>query len=319
MFNLVTFESIIMSEIDNNNYIETLIYSLLKHNIISNLEYEQIIINLLFLLDIRIKKYTGFLTSSVPIMVAKNINDSNIFVIGLYLRKKTIEESVNILLHNNMENTFMLARKNIDSYILKTKLFYEVVFLNNIITTANYFYNATLKDGIKGFFKMYNPSYDAKNYIINVDYDAYLKIPRLEGIEFINKYLEYINYENLFCKKFDHIKIEKVLVNIHFNYQQLPINIFECILTTTIILEYLKINIFSLDLSLVDPFILYNDYNLNKTNYLNKLKYSFNNIKSILKLNGNLVKYVDKCSINIIKKIINHTKDNTLEVLLKNN
>lgn len=44
----------------------------------------------------------------------------------------------------------------------------------------------------------YKHIYDAKDKCILVEYNSYLKIDNLYGIEFINKYLEYINYENIF-------------------------------------------------------------------------------------------------------------------------
>ena len=77
-------------------------------------------------------------------------------------------------------------------------MFYNTIFLNNITEIDNYFYNATLKDGIKGFFKLYNYSYDAHTITISVDYETCIGRPNLYGMEFINKYLEFINYENIF-------------------------------------------------------------------------------------------------------------------------
>ena len=78
-------------------------------------------------------------------------------------------------------------------------MFYNTIFKNNLIKTNNYFYNTTLKEGIKAFFKIYNFSYDACNINITADYEP-LNRPNLYGIEFISKYLEYINYENIFVR-----------------------------------------------------------------------------------------------------------------------
>lgn len=86
MTNIINWETIVMNEIDNNNYVDTLISSLIRNNIISQLEEEQIILKLIQLLTTMVNKYTGGLTSSVPILIAKNINSSNLWCIGLFLK-----------------------------------------------------------------------------------------------------------------------------------------------------------------------------------------------------------------------------------------
>lgn len=76
MTNIINLETIVMNEIDNNNYVDTLISSLIRHNIISQLEEEQIILKFIQLLTTMVNKYTGGLTSSIPVSIAKNINSS---------------------------------------------------------------------------------------------------------------------------------------------------------------------------------------------------------------------------------------------------
>lgn len=93
-----------------------------------------------------------------------------------------------------------------------------------MIKINNYFYKETLNEGISSFFKVYNTSsYDAKNKCILVEYNSYLKIDNLYGIEFINKYLEYINYENIFLNNFDYKKIDNLLTNIYGNFDIIDI------------------------------------------------------------------------------------------------
>lgn len=84
--NLACINSIIECEIDENDYIQSLVNTLLKYRVINNEQYEQIGLKFLKLLSFTIKKYTGELTSSVPISKAKNINTSNLYIIGLFLR-----------------------------------------------------------------------------------------------------------------------------------------------------------------------------------------------------------------------------------------
>lgn len=316
MNNIVDIETIIKNEIDNNNYIETLLSSLLKYDLITIEDYEQITFKFLNLLSIKIKKYTGELTSSVPIAVARNINDSNMWTIGLYLKKFSIKKNIQLLIDYDINKLYNLGKQELDNSISKTKFFYKMIVLNNLIITENYFYNSTLKDGIDGFFKIYNPDYDSKNISITVDYEVFLERPKFKGIEFIKKYLEYINCENVFCKQFDFQKINKLLKKIYFNYEDMPINIFEHILTISIILEYLKKDIFELDIFSLDVSYLYTDYNTNSKDYSDGLNIAYNTLKEKLKLDIKTINYMDKCSKTIIKKIIYFTKTDNLEILL---
>ena len=101
-YNISNIDQIIKMEIDDNNYVESLLYTTLKYQIISKEEYEQIIFKLINLLSISIKKYTGELSSSVKTESSKNINNSNLWVIGLYLKNKELKESLAILKNENI-------------------------------------------------------------------------------------------------------------------------------------------------------------------------------------------------------------------------
>lgn len=302
-----------MNNLVNRN---TTFYPFFNQNIITYEECKKITFKFLVLLSNQIKRYTGELRSSVPIIIAKNINESNMWVIGLYLRKMKISDGINFLIENDIDYIYSVAKKQLYEFITKTKLFYEVIFKRNIININNYFYNSTLNDGIKAFFKMYNPDYDAENYIITADYSPYLKVPKLSGIEFISKYLEYINYENIFCKKFNSNKIHKTIKMICPNYEELPINIFETILIISVILEYLNLNVYSLDASNINVFILYNEYTLNSDNFYKNIEKSYNNLIYKMNLNKNTRNYLQQCKKDILSTIKYNTKTSTLEVLL---
>lgn len=126
----------------------------------------------------------------------------------------------------------------------KTRFFYYAVFVNNIIKTDNYFYNSTLKEGIKSFFSNYNISYDAMNLVVTIDYTPLMGRPGSCGVLFVSEYLRWINYENVFCQKFTNKKICSLLRHVYLNYEEMPINICEIVLIYIVILEFLGKNIF---------------------------------------------------------------------------
>lgn len=264
---------------DKNNYIESLLEYGLKNNLISQNEYDFIINKIIELLEFKVKKYTAGLTNSILIRELKSINISNLYVLGLYLKNRLIEESIIILLSEDIIELYTKSRKELEKRIEKIKLFYNVVVLNNLVNTDNYFYNATLKQGIKGFFKLYNPDYMAYNINITVDYELFLFRPNSKGIEFIEEYLKYINIENIFCQKFDYVLSNK----------DLPISIYEMVFTKAII---------------------------ENTNGFdrNSLLKAYQKLKEEKNLNN---EYYDNSAVIIIDKIIFNYKNNTLEQIEK--
>ena len=313
MNNLIDINTLLKDDIDNNNYIESLLNSLKKHELITVTDYENIIMKLIQLLSFQIKRYTGDMTSSVPVSVAKNLNASNLWIIGFYLKDKSIDESIDNLINKDINYLFECSKKKLNLIINKTKMFYNTIFLNNITEIDNYFYNATLKDGIKGFFKLYNYSYDAHTITISVDYETCIGRPNLYGIEFINKYLEFINYENIFCNKFNNI--DKMLQKIYNKYQDMPINIFENVLIMSVVLEYFNKNNFDLDV-LIDVEKLYAEFSENENLYVQNLNYSYNKLINKMNISGKMKEYIDKCFEKILKKIVLATKCSNLELLL---
>lgn len=265
--------------IDKNNYIESLLEYGLNNNLISQNEYDFIINKIIELLEFKVKKYTAGLTNSILIRELKSINISNLYVLGLYLKNRLIEESIIILLSEDIIELYTKSRKELEKRIEKIKLFYNVVVLNNLVNTDNYFYNATLKQGIKGFFKLYNPDYMAYNINITVDYELFLFRPNSKGIEFIEEYLKYINIENIFCQKFDYVLSNK----------DLPISIYEMVFTKAII---------------------------ENTNGFdrNSLLKAYQKLKEEKNLNN---EYYDNSAVIIIDKIIFNYKNNTLEQIEK--
>lgn len=102
-----------------------------------------------------------------------------------------------------------------------------------MITTQNETYNDTIIKGIKGFFKIYDPDYNARDMKITADYPLYNNlIGKIEGVEFIEKYLESLYYENEFCKTIPNV--EETLQRYSKGYKNLIINIFSVTLMTTL-------------------------------------------------------------------------------------
>lgn len=102
MVDMVDVFKIIDEELDVNNYLESFLNLGLKYDVILQVEYKYIIFKLYKLLEQRIKKYTGGLRSSVSIYTAKNINQSNKWIIASYLRKLSVQEAYQVVLQEDI-------------------------------------------------------------------------------------------------------------------------------------------------------------------------------------------------------------------------
>ena len=313
--NVIDINSFIKGKINYYNYTESILELSIKYGILQKEDFKRILLKFINLLFYKIDSYTNNLTSSISVYKAREINSSNLWVVGLYLKKYSISDGINILLNCDILATYNKSYKELNNLISKTRLFYETVFKTNIFSTTNYFYNATLKDGISGFFKLYDKLYGANNTVITADYEPFLKRPKLSGIWFIYEYLKIINYENIFCNKFDNKKVEKLLKTLHKDYKNLPINIFEIVFQTAIILEYQNKDIYSLNIHEIDVKKLYDFYALDKEVYIYDIKQAYERIIDKLNISENVHIYLDNCFKEILKKILFYTSNNILNKL----
>ncbi len=306
---------ILNNKIDSNKYVEFLIKYCYINKIINDEELNRILKTLLELLHYKCSHYNSGLVSTIKIDNLKNINDSNMFTLGLYLKKFNIYNGINILLNDEIISLYNKSYSNLIEYINKTKMFYRVVFLKNIVKTNNYYYNSTLNEGIKSFFKLYNSSYYSDRLIISVDYECVLKRPNLNGIEFINKYLEYINCENIYCKKFNYKNIELMLKKKYVRYEDIVINIFSDVFLVSLLLKYLNKDIYSLNIDLIDVNRIYNEFN-NIEKFKNSFHSCFLNLKNEFDFNDEVNNYLDKYYFKIMRTIVSFVENYELEKLI---
>ena len=120
---LTNIENVIKNEIDYNNYLTSLIELSLKYKLITKDIYNEINLKLYHLLKIILKKYTGELNYTISISEAKLINNSNLYLLGLYLKNKDIITSIKELNNKNLLTLYNKSKKYLLSLVNKTKLF----------------------------------------------------------------------------------------------------------------------------------------------------------------------------------------------------
>ena len=217
-------------ELSETDYVISLMNTAHERGIISNSELKDMGQKILELLIHRIKIYTGVENSSVSSDIAENIMHSNLYTVGIYLKRFSPDDGINEMINKNFIDMYVDGKKLIYRKIKVAKsLYYKVI--KTKLFTENETYNSTLVGGISGFFKIYDPEFEAYNIKITADYPLYNNIiGKYDGIEFIEKYLQSISYENELCNTFLPEDIESLLTRYSTEYRNLVINVFQLVL-----------------------------------------------------------------------------------------
>lgn len=222
------------NELDEIDYFESLIKTAHDIQMLEISEIEDIQTQLLELLKIKMEKYNLLESTSIEIEKAKTIMESNMYTIGIYLKTFTPDDALEKLKKERIVSMYEAGRKIINKKVAISKILYKEV-LKSTLQIANETYLDTIIKGIKGFFKIYEPNYNAKDKKITADYPLYDSlIGKLEGIEFIEEYLKSLKIENEYLSKYDTFKINELLYNYREDYTSLIENIFKIVLRQNI-------------------------------------------------------------------------------------
>lgn len=100
--------------------------------------------------------------------------------------------------------------------------------MKNLFKNPNRYYNSTISDGIRAFFKLYDYRYLTHDYIITVYYPLMILRNGMMGAQFICNYLCCIETENIFLNRFDSEDVSSLLESIKEDYIDIPFNLHEC-------------------------------------------------------------------------------------------
>lgn len=220
--------------LSSEHYFQSLLEQAYMSGMLSDIQLEKIQFDCLSLLAKQTKRYNSGNSSSIRVEAAQNLLASIMFTIGVWLKTyPNPDEAVTAVQKKGIYAIYQNGFKRIDRMIKATKVLHSSI-VGNLVQTENVFYRATIADGIKGFFKLYYPEFAAQEIHITADYPVHYPMERLLGIEFIQKYLECIYYENLFCAQFSAEDVHHLLCGYDEHYEQLLFNIYEPVLSAAI-------------------------------------------------------------------------------------
>ena len=175
--------------------------------------------------------FTDGLSSSIRIEQAQEFVLSVFYTAGLALKAcPSPDEAAFRLASEPLRTLYDEGTKIIKKKLVTARMLHGQVS-KNIFAVKNEFYASTIIDGIRGFFKLYNPKFGTHETHITADYPTFLPVNDLTGIEFIEKYLERIDIENRFCLCFDSTAASEMLCRrFGEEHETLVLNIFEQVL-----------------------------------------------------------------------------------------
>ncbi|MEL7608935.1 MAG: DUF6179 domain-containing protein [Bacillota bacterium] len=215
-------------------YFQSLLRQANLRGLLSDDELRRIQLECIELLARQTHRYNGGFSSSIRVEQAQSILESCFYTIGLWLKSlPSADAAVAAVQETAVAELYARGRRLLGKKIKAARLLYMMV-LKNKLNTDNHTYNATLAEGIEGFFKIYDADFCAQDIRITADYPLCNPVTGLAGIEFIEKYLTALYYENAFCKRFGANEIHRLLLGFDENYRELVFNIFEQVLSCAI-------------------------------------------------------------------------------------
>lgn len=222
------------SALSGRNYFVSLIEQGRFCALLSDSDMERIQLESLSLLAEQTEHYNKGSSSSIRVEKAQDLLSSVLYTAGIQLKSyPSPDDAIDALKSESLEQLFHMGLKRIDRKIIIAKQMHLGI-KKCLFKTQNVFYRSTVIDGINGFFKLYNPEFSAQEIHITADYPTFNSVHDLEGIEFIEKYLQNITYENKFCLYFSANTVHHLLCGLDENYQQILMNIYEPVLTASL-------------------------------------------------------------------------------------
>ena len=220
--------------LDGENYFVSLFTEALSHGLMSQAEADSLRAGFFTLLGKKTLDFTDGKSSSVRTEQAEALMSSVFYTASLALKScPSVYDAIDMMKTQSAEEIYSAGRKRLETK-LKTAKLYRSLVLKTMLKCDNRTYKATLDDGIKGFFRLYDPEFGADRTVITADYPLFIPVTGLCGIEFICKYLESAYYENLFCSLFTQDGIKNVLKAVCSDPAEDVFSIFGSVLTAAL-------------------------------------------------------------------------------------
>ena len=172
-------------------------------------------------------EYAGEGCGSLPVETAGEMLRSLQFAIGAALKGYAASEQAAIALKERPLNELYDEGLCRVRQKLRTVRLLQRRILSRLFQPPNGFWRSTIEGGVNGFFRLYRPEFAAHEIHITADYPPLLGRPALQGVEFMERYLQEIDGENAFLRTFPPRAVHRLLLDLSREYASAPVNLFE--------------------------------------------------------------------------------------------
>lgn len=238
MNNLLPHSSIQREQLEEERYLHSLLSAALQNELVTPSWAENFRLSCMELLADQCRRYTGGESSSVRAETAEELTASMLFTLGVWLKGYVSpDEALKALTQIPVAEGFQLGLLRVRAKVRSTRRFHAYME-KRMLPIKNDIYRDTFFQGIDGFFKRYDPEYSGHLIHITADYPLTFWPSGLEGIEFIEAYLQGADDENRFCRAFHPEEVQDILAlyarNCGEKLHQMICNFFEIILAAAL-------------------------------------------------------------------------------------
>lgn len=193
-------------------------------------------------------KYTSKESSSIPFETARQLMEAAIYCINhgenLQIKSNSAEEGI-------IDNRKLISAENAYEYgyhwiiekVKQLNVQYSIL-LSYFNSYRNQAYYDTIVKGMPAFFLYYDVKFAPQNHILTLDYPTLRFIEDVQGVDAIERYLDYTQYEQMFLKEFPEEYILKTLEFYHADYEELLINVCSVVLRNVLVCMWIEKPIF---------------------------------------------------------------------------
>lgn len=203
-------------------------------------------VRLLQLLNHQIGRYTCDDSTSIPEETAQALLQSLFFTLNI--EQKNLASNALQLYHTDLNQRYQVGIATIKHKLCYGQKLWRTVYLNMPDIE-----NRSLKDTLQSigtFWKQYDFHFAAHEIPCDIDYQLCHPVSSaLQGIDYINRYLEHLLIETKFLQQFEKSKMQQLLHAYCQDYHELLINLFDPVATNAVGLVLLHKDIFSLEIT----------------------------------------------------------------------
>lgn len=220
--------------LDERYYMQSILQHGYMAGILSDGDLASVRDQLTTLLSQKAGELTDGTSSSISVETAGELMSSMTFVTGVRLKEyECPEHAAEAVRDSRIGDLFQEGLDSVRCKVSRTRRIHRRI-TDGLFETPSVYYRSTVEDGINGFFRLYEPETGAHKLHITVDYPAFKGRPELDGIEFIERYLSYIEAEDSFCRLFRPKNVHRLMCGITPDYPSCPVNIFEPVMMAAV-------------------------------------------------------------------------------------